>query len=126
MLQNRRAYPTIPASDIERAKAWYREKLGLSPASEDPAGVRYALGGGTGFQLYPTGVAGQAPNTLMVFSSEDIDDDVRTLRGRGVVFEDYDFPGLRTVNGIATLGAVHAAWFRDSEGNILAIGDGPN
>ena len=126
MLQNRRAYPTIPASDIGRAKAWYMNKLGLTPNSEDSAGVRYGLGGGTGFQLYSTEVAGQAPNTLMVFSSDDIDDDVTTLRGRGVAFEEYDYPGLKTVGGIATIGTLHAAWFRDSEGNILAISDGPN
>lgn len=126
MLQSHRAYPTIPVTDIDRAKAWYKEKLGLDPAEEHPTGTIYRLAGGTGFQLYETQFAGKAPNTLMAFTSDDIDDDVQALRARGVVFEDYDFPGLKTVGGIATLGAYHGAWFKDSEGNILAIGDEPS
>jgi hypothetical protein len=86
-------------------------------------GLIYDLGGGTGFLLYPTPNAGQAPNTLMTFSSTDVRGDVAQLRDRGVVFEDYDLPGLKTENGIATLGGRAGAWFKDSEGNILAIGD---
>jgi catechol 2,3-dioxygenase-like lactoylglutathione lyase family enzyme len=125
-LTDRRAYATIPASDIERAKGWYRDKLGLSPASEDPMGLIYRVGGGTAVMLYPTPNAGKAPNTLMSFSSDDVVGDVRELRGKGVVFEEYDMPGLKTVDGIAEMGPYHGAWFKDSEGNILAIGDEPN
>lgn len=123
MLSDRRVYATIPASDLERAKRWYAEKLGLKPRSDEPRGVVYDLGGGTGFLLYPTQAAGKAPNTLMTFSSSDVPGDVKALRGRGLTFEEYDFPGLKTVDGVAQLGDRQAAWFKDSEGNILAIGD---
>jgi catechol 2,3-dioxygenase-like lactoylglutathione lyase family enzyme len=125
-MNDHRAYATIPAADLARAKGWYKDKLGLSPTSEDPMGAIYRLGDGTGFMLYPTPNAGKAPNTLMSFSSRDVENDVGELRSRGVVFEDYDMPGLKTQNGVAEMGAYHAAWFKDSEGNILAIGDEPN
>jgi catechol 2,3-dioxygenase-like lactoylglutathione lyase family enzyme len=125
-LSDHHAYATIPASDLIRAKGWYRDKLGLSPTSEDPLGLFYRLGDGTAFMLYPTPNAGQAPNTLMAFSSDDVMGDVRELRSKGVVFEEYDMPGLKTVDGIAEMGPYHAAWFKDSEGNILGIGDEPH
>lgn len=122
MLANRHVYPTIPAADLARAEAWYKEKLGLSPKSTTPAGAIYELGAGTGFLLYPTGNAGQAPNTLMTFESQDVRADVDALKARGVAFESYDMPGLKTEDGVARIGKGEAAWFRDSEGNILALG----
>jgi len=126
MLGSRRAYATIPATDLDRAKRWYQEKLGLTPVREvADAGVMYQVGEGSGFFLYPTSNAGKAPNTLMSFSAEDIVADVAALKKRGVVFEEYDVPGLKTVNSIATLGNLRGAWFKDSEGNILAIGEEP-
>lgn len=126
MLANRRAYATIPATDFERAKRWYQEKLGLTPVREIAgAGAMYKAGEGTGFLLYPTPNAGKAPNTLMSFGANDIVADVAALKKRGVVFEEYDVPGLKTVDSIATLGGVRGAWFKDSEGNILAIGEDP-
>jgi catechol 2,3-dioxygenase-like lactoylglutathione lyase family enzyme len=123
MLSDRRVYATIPAADLGRAQRWYEEKLGLKPGGNEPMGAIYMLGAGTGFLLYPTPSAGQAPNTLATFSSTDVPADVAALRKRGVVFEEYDFPGLKTENGIAQIGPRKAAWFKDSEGNILAIGD---
>ncbi len=123
MLANCRAFATIPAADLGRARKWYEEKLGLKPSTEEPMGLVYRLAYGTGFLLYPTPGAGQAPNTLMTFSSTDVPGDVAALRGRGVVFEEYDFPGLKTVDGIATIGGRAAGWFKDSEGNVLAIGE---
>ena len=126
MLGSRRAYATIPATDLDRAKRWYQEKLGLTPVREvADAGVMYQVGEGSGFFLYPTSNAGKAPNTLMSFSAEDIVADVAALKKRGVVFEEYDVPGLKTVNSIATLGNLRGAWFKDSEGHILAIGEEP-
>jgi catechol 2,3-dioxygenase-like lactoylglutathione lyase family enzyme len=102
-------WPTLPAADTERAKRFYAEKLGLSPLVETEAFISYRCGS-TMFMLYPTPSAGNAGHT------------VTELRRRGVVFEEYDLPGLSTVDGIAELGGVErAAWFRDSEGNILAI-----
>jgi catechol 2,3-dioxygenase-like lactoylglutathione lyase family enzyme len=123
MLAKRRAYATIPASDMKRAKRWYEEKLGLKPATESEVGAQYNLGGGTGFVLYPTPNAGKAPNTLLGFESTDLKADVAALKKKGVKFEEYDMPGLKTVNSIARLGNTDGAWFKDSEGNILAIGN---
>lgn len=126
LLSDHRAYPTIPAADINRAKSWYKDKLGLEPAEENPFGVIYRLADGTGFQLYPSQFAGTARNTAMGFSSTDVAADMKMLRQRGVKFEDYDMPELKTDHGMATMGPYHGAWFKDSEGNILAIGDEPN
>lgn len=124
MLSDRKFYPTIPASDLDRAVKWYDEKLGLRPRVAELMGYTYELGSGTGFLLYPTANAGQAPNTLATFSSSDVKADVAALRARGVVFEEYDFPGLKTEGGVAQMGEGRwAAWFKDSEGNILAIGN---
>jgi catechol 2,3-dioxygenase-like lactoylglutathione lyase family enzyme len=120
-LSTRPIRPTLPASDIERAKAWYKDMLGLSPSEESPAGVEYECGGGTGFGLYPSQFAGTAQNTAAEFDVEDIEEAVADLRERGVTFEEYDFPGLQTQDGIAQLGAFRGAWFKDSEGNIIAI-----
>lgn len=126
MLADHRAYATIPAADMNRAKAWYRDKLSLTPSSEDDMGCMYRVGGGTSFLLYPSTNAGQAPNTLLSFTTDDIEAEMRDMRGHGVSFENYDMPGLKTVDGLATLGSFHSAWFRDSEGNILAVSDEPN
>ena len=121
MLADRRVYAKIPAADLERARRWYEEKLGLKPTSREEAGLIYELGEGTGFLLYATSLAGKAPNTLASFSSTDIKADIAALEKRGVVFEDYDLPGLKTENHIATMGTRHGAWFKDSDGNILAL-----
>jgi hypothetical protein len=85
----------------------------------------YFVGDGTAFLLYPTEFAGKAPNTLMGFESDDVEGEVAALKKAGVVFEEYDMPGLKTVNSIATMGGLKGAWFRDSEGNILSIGSRP-
>ncbi len=121
MLNGFDMWPTLPASDIERAKRFYADTLGFIPLVETPAWVTYRTGS-TVFQIYPTSSAGSAQHTLAGWVVNDIDEMVETLRGRGVVFEEYDLPGLRTVDGIANLDGVElAAWFKDSEGNILAI-----
>lgn len=129
MLAGRRAFPTIPAKDFDRAKAWYRDKLELAPAHEDEMGAIYKLADGTVFLVFPTSFAGTAQNTAMSFVSPDVPADVAALRSHGVVFEDYDMPGLKTVDGIATIalrdGTFHGAWFKDSEGNILSISELP-
>ncbi len=125
MLGSHRVFPTIPVSDLARARRWYEEKLGLKPARETAEGLMYQLAGGTGFLLYQTQFAGKAPNTLMGFETSDVDGDVAALKKKGVRFEEYDMPGLKTVNSIATIGAVKGAWFRDSENNILAISNPP-
>jgi catechol 2,3-dioxygenase-like lactoylglutathione lyase family enzyme len=126
VLTDRAVYSTVPAADLTRAKNWYREKLGLTPASESDVGAMYRLGAGGSFLLYPSQFGATAKNTAMEFTSTNVAADVATLRTRGVVFEEYDFPGLKTEDGVAQLGLSKAAWFKDSEGNLLALGDATN
>ncbi|XAS68134.1 VOC family protein [Micrococcaceae bacterium Sec5.7] len=116
----------LPAKDINRAKDFYRDKLGLEP-SETPEddSLMYRAGKGTGFLVYQTENAGSAKNTQMGWETDNLEREMEELRGRGVVFEDYDFPGLKTENGIATNEWGKAAWFLDSEGNILNIAQRP-
>jgi catechol 2,3-dioxygenase-like lactoylglutathione lyase family enzyme len=112
--------PTIPVTELERAKRFFAEKLGLIPYSEDDGAAHYRSGSGT-FDLYPTQFAGTAQHTLLAWEVDDIDLVVAGLRDRGVVFEDYDFPGMDHETGIATIEADRVAWFKDTEGNILAV-----
>ena len=119
----------LPAQDLERARAFYRDKLGLEPVEERPGGLRYQCGG-CSFALFTSAGAASGGHTQMGFTVKDLDAVVAELRNRGVVFEEYDFPGLRTVNGIADIAGNYpslgtgerAAWFHDSEGNLLGIG----
>jgi predicted enzyme related to lactoylglutathione lyase len=113
-------YATLPAADLERAKGFYGEKLGLVPSSEQPGGIFYEVGS-TRFLVFPTGGRASGQHTQMGFTVDDIDATVSELKSRGVVFEEYDFPGLKTLNSVATTGPIKAAWFRDSEGNLLGI-----
>ena len=124
MLKDSDIIAVLPAKDINRARDFYRDKLGLEPAQVlDEENLIYRCGNGTSFLLYRTDNAGTAKNTQMGWGSADLERDVEELRSRGVVFEEYDFPGLKTENGIAKLGEYSGAWFKDSEGNILAISD---
>lgn len=121
MFEPLRATPTIAVSDIERAKQFYGEVLGLRVLAERADGVRYDGGGGTMLLVYPSEFAGTAESTYVGFDVADVEQAVRDLRGRGVVFEDYDMPGLRTVDGIADFEGMKGAWFKDPDGNILSI-----
>jgi catechol 2,3-dioxygenase-like lactoylglutathione lyase family enzyme len=120
MLANLEVHATIPASDLERAKRFYAEKLRFTPASETPGGLIYQCKG-SWFLLYPSQGAGTAQHTVAGWATDDIEAEVAELKARGVVFEEYDMPNFKTVNGIATTGPNRAAWFKDSEGNILGI-----
>jgi catechol 2,3-dioxygenase-like lactoylglutathione lyase family enzyme len=119
----------LPAQDLERARAFYSEKLGLEPIEERPGGLLYRCGG-CDFALFESAGAPSGDHTQMAWEVEDIEAVVAELRGRGVEFEEYDAPGLTTVDAIAEVagnypskGVVErAAWFRDSEGNVLGIG----
>lgn len=118
------SHPTLPAKDIERAKSWYADKLGLKPQYESPGGSYYQLEDGTEFLLYPSEFAGTNKATAASFEVEDVPAAVKELKGNGVEFQEYDFPGLKTVDGVAEIeGIGKAAWFTDSEGNIVALGD---
>jgi predicted enzyme related to lactoylglutathione lyase len=121
MLKDLRTHTTLPAADLERAKKFYAEKLGLTPATESPGGIFYELAGGTRFILYPTPNPARGGHTQIAFATKDIEAEVKALQSRGVVFEEYDFPGLKTEEGIATTGPTRAAWFKDSEGNMIGV-----
>jgi catechol 2,3-dioxygenase-like lactoylglutathione lyase family enzyme len=114
-------YTVLPVADLARARAFYRDKLGLEPTLEKPGMLAYSGPSGYIFQLYETPTVGTAQNTQMGWSTSELDADVAELRERGVVFQEYDLPGLKTENGIAFVGTERAAWFKDSEGNTIAI-----
>jgi catechol 2,3-dioxygenase-like lactoylglutathione lyase family enzyme len=121
MLSDKMMFSTLPAADIDRARAWYQDKLGLSPSEERSDGLIYRVGEGTGFLLYPTSFAGTAQNTAASWRVSDINAEMADMRSKGVTFEEYDFPGLKTVDGVAEFEGGKGAWFKDSEGNILAL-----
>jgi catechol 2,3-dioxygenase-like lactoylglutathione lyase family enzyme len=122
MFESARAVPTIAVSDIDRAKEFYGGTLGLKAHEERVDGIRYEVGEGTVLLVYPSQFAGTAQSTCMAFQVSDLDQAVEELRGRGVVFEEYDMPGLKTVNGIAEVQGIRGAWFKDPDGNILSVG----
>jgi predicted enzyme related to lactoylglutathione lyase len=123
MLSDSKVEANIPASDLERARAFYADKLGLSPVRELPADVLvYRTAGGTSFQVYRTDYAGQAGHTIAQWHVDDIESEVRDLKAKGVTFEVYDMPGVTWDGEIASLeGMGRAAWFTDSEGNIMCV-----
>ena len=129
MLEHSDVATRLPAGDLNRARKFYSEKLGLEPVEERPGGLRYRCGGGF-FALFESAGAASGTHTQMGWEVADIEATVAALRARGVVFEEYDLPGLKTVNGIAEIAGNYpskgfgekGAWFRDSEGNLLGIG----
>src|SRR5437870_4782229 len=121
MLENATAHATIAVSDLDRAKKFYEDTLGLKRIDERSDGVRYQVSS-SWILVYPSQFAGTAKSTYATFEVDDVEKAVQELRDRGVTFEDYDMPGLKTVNGIAEIQGVKGAWFKDPDGNILAIG----
>ena len=121
MLQKSPMYAYIPAKDLARARRFYEEKVGLKPKQEIAGGVAYEFAGGTACFLYPTPNAGTSQARQAFWQVDDVEREVAELKARGVTFEEYDTPGMKTVNGIATGGDAKAAWFKDSEGNIMAV-----
>jgi catechol 2,3-dioxygenase-like lactoylglutathione lyase family enzyme len=113
---------TLPVEDLARARAFYAEKLGLRPSREFEGALLYEGTGSGGFLLFPSGGRPSGQHTQMAWFVKDIVASVAKLRSRGVRFEEYDFPELKTNHGIADLGYERAAWFHDSEGNLLALG----
>jgi catechol-2,3-dioxygenase len=120
MLKDHDVGAVLPAEDLERARRFYEGTLGFEPDSADPQGVMYRSGSSL-FTVYPTQYAGLAQHTQVGWLVEDLRAMVTELRERGIRFEEYDFPGLKTEDGIADLESELAAWFKDSEGNILGI-----
>jgi predicted enzyme related to lactoylglutathione lyase len=121
MLREHPIHATIPAADLERARAFYADKLGLTPTREDRGGLIYETPGGAWFRLYRTPYAGTAQHTIAGWEVEDLEAEVAELKARGVAFEEYHSAQLQTVDGIATTQGSRVAWFKDSEGNILGL-----
>jgi predicted enzyme related to lactoylglutathione lyase len=122
MLQKSPMYAYLPARDMARARKFYEEKLGFKPKRENAGGVTYEFAGGTGCFLYPTPNAGTSKASQAFWQVENIEREVAQLKERGVTFEEYDMPGMKTSGGIATApDGGKAAWFKDTEGNILAL-----
>jgi len=104
-----------------RARKFYEEKVGLKPKQEYAGGVVYECGNGSWVFMYPSAGAGTSQASTAFWAVDDVIAEVAVLKSRGVKFEDYDMPGLKTVDGIATGGGAKTAWFKDTEGNILAV-----
>jgi catechol 2,3-dioxygenase-like lactoylglutathione lyase family enzyme len=130
MLKDARVAARIPAQDLARARAFYAEKLGLEPTEERPGGLLYRCASGE-FALFESAGEPSGTHTQMAWDVDDIEATVAELTRRGVVFEKVDTPGLSTVGGITEVPGNYpskggrgerAVWFRDSEGNMLAIG----
>jgi len=129
MLKNAPVKASVPATDIERAKAFYADKLGLVPSIEDAGGMLFEFpplpaheGAGTGLVVHKARATSSGDHTQVNFQVADVAAEVVELKGRGVVFEEYDTPGFKTVDGIADLpNGARTAYFKDSEGNLIAL-----
>jgi catechol 2,3-dioxygenase-like lactoylglutathione lyase family enzyme len=129
MLADSEVATRLPVKDLARARRFYSEKLGLEPTEERPGALLYRCGSGS-FALFESTGAAAGTHTQMAWEVADIEGTVAALRSRGVVFAEYDLPGLKTVNGIATIQGNYpskgvgerGAWFSDSEGNVLGLG----
>ena len=112
----------LPVVDLHRARQFYEQRLGLRPVGARADGkFVYACAGGALLALFPRHETTRAEHTAISFQVPDVEAEVRALEAAGVVFEDYDLPGLRTNGHICVLGAEKAAWFKDSEGNTLCV-----
>jgi catechol 2,3-dioxygenase-like lactoylglutathione lyase family enzyme len=129
VLAGARVATRIPVRDLDRARRFYSEKLGLEPAEERPGGLLYRCASGE-FSLFGSGGTSPGTFTQMAFEVDDLAAVVAAMKERGVVFEEVDLPGLETVEGIAQVSGNYpskgghgelAAWFRDLDGNMLGI-----
>lgn len=116
-------HATVAAVDLDRARQWYEDKLGLAPEHEAMGGLWYRFAGDAWLYLYATPAAGTARNTVAGWTVTGIEAVMADLRSRGVIFEDYDLGEVQTADGLADFGFAKAAWFADSEGNILELSE---
>ena len=121
MLQNFPMHAYIPVKDIARARSFYERKLGFKPKEEAEGGVIYEFAGHTACFLYPSPNAGTSKASQAFWQVDDVAREVAELKGRGVKFEEYNAPGMKTVDSVLTAGGAKTAWFKDSEGNIMAV-----
>lgn len=116
-------HTVLPAADLERARMFYRDKLGMEPDEMHGETMVFHPFPGAAFEIYETPNAGTAQNTQMGWVTDDLDGEMSVMRANGVVFEEYDMPGLKTENGVVTDDTMRSAWFRDSEGNFICVSE---
>ena len=121
MLKTSTVTTMLPVKDMDRARAFYEGRLGFKPGGLKPDGKFVYEVGGTTLALFPKPEGTKADHTAVSFQVDDIAASIRDLKKAGVVFEDYDLPGFKTVEHVCVLGAEKAAWFKDSEGNYLCL-----
>jgi predicted enzyme related to lactoylglutathione lyase len=121
MLKNAAIIPYIPVANLARARKFYEEKVGLEVKEEYAGGIIYQCGKGSWVFMYPSAGVGTSKASTAFWTVEDVAAEVKELKARGVVFEEYEVPGIKMVDSIATAGGAKTAWFKDSEGNILAV-----
>jgi catechol 2,3-dioxygenase-like lactoylglutathione lyase family enzyme len=121
VLSDRRVHATIPVNDLDAARRFYQGTLGFSEHTSNRGAVLYQAGQGTLFAVTKSSGKASGSHTQMGFTVDDIDAEVADLKRRGVVFEEYDVPGLKTVGSVAQTGPNRAAWFKDPEGNLIGL-----
>lgn len=122
MLANANITTIVPVRDIARARGFYESALGLDPVGEQPdGGFGFGTAGGSAISLLPDPDGQPSPRTTLSFEVDDVSAAVHALEAGGVAFEDYDIPGMTTVGHISTAQGEQAAWFKDTEGNILCV-----
>jgi catechol 2,3-dioxygenase-like lactoylglutathione lyase family enzyme len=121
-LRDARVETAIAVSDLDRARRFYEDQLGLGPAEAQPGGVRYPCGDGTAIFVYTSAHAGSTSATVAGWAVDDLDQTMADLASRGAEFEHYDQPDIKTdERGVFEAGAIKAAWVRDPDGNTLAL-----
>lgn len=125
MLSDAPCRPTIAVSDMDRAKKFYGDTLGLKLLDEGPGSARFECGEHSVLDIYPSQFAGTAKNTVAGWQVNDLNAAMVELRARGVRFEEYDLPGLKTDEGIAASDGGRSAWFKDPDGNTFALAEEP-
>lgn len=121
MIQNAQVTPILPVADLSRATGFYRDRLGLKDLGEEGGNHLLQTGAGAVIGLMPAEEGAQSAHTVLTFEVQNITDEVKDLEGRGVGFLDYDTPEIKTVDHVCDFGDEKAAWFVDSEGNILCL-----
>jgi catechol 2,3-dioxygenase-like lactoylglutathione lyase family enzyme len=124
MFENASCFAVLPASDLARARSFWHDTFGIDPVDDGfEEGAEMFELAGTRVLIYETQFAGTAQNTALGIDSDDFDRDMADLKAKGVEFNEYDLPGVTTVDGVVEMGGMRTAWFNDSEGNIIALGE---
>ena len=125
MFENASCFAVLPASDLARARSFWHDVFGIDPVDDgfDEGDAEMFEIGGTKILVYETQFAGTAQNTALGIDTKEFDPDMAALQSKGVSFNEYDLPGIETVDGVVEMGGMRTAWFNDSEGNIIALGE---